>query len=94
MDIGASIATGGFPIIGIPLAALGITGAADVDEKYDQIDKCVEFKKYTQARSSKEQIATKVTTEDKLNKLRSMLDRSIITEQEYEQGRKDILSQM
>ena len=93
-NIGASIAAGTFPIIGIPLAGLGIAGASDVGNKYDQIEKCVEFKQYVSIRENKKSNTANATTEQKLKNLKDMLDRSIITPNEYETARNNILSKI
>lgn len=46
LDIGAGIALGYVPVIGIGLVSLGLFGAVDADQKLSEIRKCEEFKEY------------------------------------------------
>lgn len=95
ISIGASIAAGVYPIIGMPLAGIGIAGASDVGNKYDEIEDCEEFKQYVLHRKPKKQNTTNnKTVEAKLNDLKDMLNRSIITEQEYKTARQNIIGKM
>lgn len=94
LNIGASFASGAFPILGIPLAALGIAGASDVDEKYDQIDKCIKFKEYMASRGTDNQQGATTDTAKKLLKLKDLHNQSLLTDKEYIQAKEQIISQM
>lgn len=91
-NIGASIALGAVPIVGLPLATMGIAGGADAGNKYKQIEECQEFKEYAFHRASKKD--TNKTAEAKLKELQDMLDRSVITENEYKKARQSVIGQM
>lgn len=88
-NIGAGIALGTFPIVGIPLAAVGIYGSADAGTKFQQINQCKEFKQYVLLRQPKKQVATGI--EAKLNELDLLLKKGAISEDEYKIARKDVL---
>ena len=89
LNIGSSIAAGTFPIIGIPLAALGIAGASDVGNKYNEIDKCNEFKSYIAAKQT-----TPTNSNQRLQELEKLRKSDTISESEYEILRQKILSEI
>ncbi len=92
-DIGATLASGGFPIIGIGLAAWGIGGAADTGTKIQQIKDCKEFKQYVMLRDTKNKVDN-ISTKERLDRLKMLLAEKTISEPEYQTARSKILNSM
>lgn len=94
-DIGAGLALGQFPIVGLGLATAGIMGGSDVDKKQQQIKECKEFKQYVMLKKSSPAVAEsdkKPSVEQRLTQLKKMLEDKIINQEEYNKARKKVLA--
>lgn len=96
-DIGAGLALGYFPIVGIGLVTVGLAGGADAGNKFKKIEQCEEFKQYVVLREARN--ATHAVSEDqsvraRLEQLDELLKGGAINQQEYEEARKRVLSDL
>ena len=95
-DIGVGLAAGYFPVIGIGLATVGLTSAADVDKKIKEIEKCQEFKAYVAGRGSASNSASEGenSIEERLEQLESLRDSGSISDEEYKESREKIIEDL
>lgn len=96
-DLGAGIATGYIPVVGIGLTTIGLWGAYDSGEKFESIERCREFKEYVamrEARSSQGPSVTEGAPRARLGRLEALYEDGEISEDEYRAARQRILEDL